>query len=122
MINEQQAAELQASRKFPAVTKESIEAKIKSTDFSVHAGSTLTVAVVTLENGFTVVGKSACASPENFNKALGEKYAYDDAFKKIWALEGYLLREKIYQAQNPGQDVETDDGHTCGADTQKEAA
>ncbi len=101
MLTEEKAAELQASRKFPTVTKESIEAKIASTEFSVHAGSTLTIAVITLKNGFTVVGKSACAAPENFNKELGERYAYDDAFKQVWALEGYLLRETLWQAKQP---------------------
>lgn len=120
MINEQQAADLQASRGFPTATKESIEAKIVKSEFSVHAGSTLTIAVLTLRNGFTVVGKSACASPENFNQALGERYAYDDAFKQIWTLEGYLLRETIYNAQNPG--VANGAGNSCGNEAQKEAA
>lgn len=105
MLNDQQAAELQASRNFPTVTKESIETKIERTNFTTFIGNTLTIAVITLKNGFTVVGTSACAAPENYNQALGEKYAYDDAFKKIWSLEGYLLRETIYQARQP-QNVE----------------
>lgn len=55
----------------------------------------LTVCVLVLRNGFTVVGKSACASPENFNAELGAKIAREDARKQIWALEGYLLRSKL---------------------------
>lgn len=55
----------------------------------------LTVCVVTLRNGFTLVGKSACASPENFDLEIGGKIARDDARKQIWALEGYLLRSKL---------------------------
>jgi hypothetical protein len=31
--------------------------------------------VLVLRNGFTVVGTSACASPENFNAELGRKIA-----------------------------------------------
>lgn len=55
----------------------------------------LTICVLTLKNGFTVVGKSACASPENYDADLGGKIAREDARKQIWALEGYLLRSKL---------------------------
>ena len=55
----------------------------------------LTICVLVLKNGYTVVGKSACASPENFNAELGRKIAREDARKQIWALEGYLLRSKL---------------------------
>jgi hypothetical protein len=36
---------------------------------------------------------------EEYNQALGEKYAYEDAVNKIWQLEGYLLAEKRYQSR-----------------------
>lgn len=55
----------------------------------------LTICVLTLKNGFTIVGKSACASPENYDAELGGKIAREDARKQIWALEGYLLRSKL---------------------------
>jgi hypothetical protein len=58
----------------------------------------LTICVLTLKNGFTIVGKSACASPENYDAELGGKIARDDARKQIWALEGYLLRSKLAAA------------------------
>lgn len=57
----------------------------------------LTFCVLVLRNGFTVTGESACASPENFNKEIGRKVAFDNAKAKIWALEGYLLKEKLHQ-------------------------
>ena len=56
---------------------------------------TLTFCILTLENGFTVTGESACASPENFDAEIGKKIAYDNAREKIWLLEGYLLKEKL---------------------------
>ena len=59
----------------------------------------LTFCVITLKNGFTVTGESACASPENFDAEIGKKIAYDNARGKIWLLEGYLLKEKLYQAE-----------------------
>ena len=96
MLTNEQRDSLLESRPERTVTKEQIESRIKSAEYSIHAGSTLTICVLTLENGFTVVGKSACAHAGNFNKELGEKIAYDDAFKQIWPLEGYLLREALY--------------------------
>ena len=57
----------------------------------------LTFCVITLKNGFTVTGESACASPENFDEEIGQKIAYDNAVNKIWPLEGYLLKEQLYK-------------------------
>lgn len=59
----------------------------------------LTICILTLENGFTVTGESACASPENFDQYIGQKIAYENAREKIWMLEGYLLKEKLHQAK-----------------------
>ena len=55
----------------------------------------LTFCVLTLENGFTVTGESACASPENFDAELGRKIARQNATNKIWPLLGYALRERL---------------------------
>lgn len=58
----------------------------------------LTFCVLVLKNGFTVTGESACASPENFDAALGQKIARQNAVNKIWPLEGYLLRQQLSEA------------------------
>ena len=55
----------------------------------------LTFCVLTLKNGFTVTGESACAIVENFNEDIGRRIARDNAISKIWPLEGYLLRQRI---------------------------
>jgi hypothetical protein len=39
----------------------------------------LSICILVMKNGFTVIGKSACASPENFNAEFGRKLAYEDA-------------------------------------------
>lgn len=57
--------------------------------------SLLTFCVLTLQNGFTVTGESACASPENFDPELGRKIARQNAVQKIWPLMGYELRSKL---------------------------
>ena len=56
----------------------------------------LTFCVLVLRNGFTVTGESACASPENFNAEIGRKIARTNAVEKIWLLEGYLLKQRLY--------------------------
>ena len=57
--------------------------------------SLLTFCVLVLKNGFTVTGESACASPENFDEAIGRKIARQNAVQKIWPLMGYMLKEKL---------------------------
>jgi len=56
----------------------------------------LTVCMVVMTNGFIVIGKSAPASPENFNAEFGQNLAYEDAVRQLWPLEGYLLRESLH--------------------------
>ena len=79
----------------PRLTPVLIDAAIVGEDYHVFPGTMLTVCCLTLRNGFTVTGESACASPENFNAEIGQKIARGNARDKIWALEGYLLKEKL---------------------------
>lgn len=58
----------------------------------------LTFCVLTLRNGFTVTGESACASPENFDAEIGRKIARQNAVQKILPLMGYQLRAALYAA------------------------
>lgn len=60
----------------------------------------MTFCVITMKNGFTVVGQSACADKANYNKNIGDSLAKADAVKKIWPLLGYELRSKLYQKDN----------------------
>ena len=58
----------------------------------------LTICVLVLGNGFTVMGESACASPENFDAEVGKKVARDNAINKVWPLLGYQLRDRLHAA------------------------
>lgn len=58
----------------------------------------LTFCVLTLRNGFTVTGESACVSPETFDAEIGRKIARQKAVEKIWPLLGFALKQKLSEA------------------------
>lgn len=59
----------------------------------------LTIHLMVLRNGFTIIGKSAPADARNFDDELGRKLAYEDAVRQVWPLMGYALREKVMIAE-----------------------
>lgn len=77
------------------ITPDMIDAEIVAEDYHVFPGSQLTVCCLTLRNGFTVTGESACASPENFNAEIGQTIAKSNARDKIWPLLGFRLRDEL---------------------------
>ena len=103
MTNEQQIEQeiqekgLNAPRLTPAL----IDSTIAHAAYHVFPGTTLTTCCLTLRNGFTVTGESAAASPDNFEESLGRKIAYANARDKIWALEGYLLKQWLWRQSMP---------------------
>lgn len=52
-----------------------------------------------LPNGFTIVGKSACVDPANYDEKIGIQIAKKDIENQLWAFEGYLLQQKLYENQ-----------------------
>lgn len=83
----------------PRITQDDIRDCIVKEQYHVFEDTTVTVCVLTLKNGFTTVGHSACASPENFDEEVGREIAYSNAYKEIWALEGYLLKQRLHEAK-----------------------
>ena len=96
--------------KGPSVSREQIEGKIRKQYFMNAAAAfkgvpnicpelnNVTVCFLVLDNGFVVIGKSACASAENFDQEKGMAIAREDAIDQIWALEGYALRSRLAAA------------------------
>lgn len=93
----------------PRVTPQAVQDAVKGVCFfrgsDAFAGrpcppelALLTFCVLVLQNGFTVTGQSACASPENFDAEIGMKVARDDAESKVWPLLGYALRSHLKEA------------------------
>lgn len=101
------------ANKAPRVTPADLDAAIKSVVY-INAGQAfmttsgfnyppeinlLTFCILVLNNGFTVTGESACASPENFNQEIGQKVAYANAKEKLWPLLGFALKEQLSRAK-----------------------
>jgi hypothetical protein len=85
----------------PRVTPADLDAQVLAEQFHVFPGTTLTVCCITMLNGFTVLGESACADPANFDRDLGEKIARNSAKLKMWPLLGYALRSELTE-RGPG--------------------
>ena len=91
----------------PRLTPADIDNTIVGETYTNLPDGRTVVCQLTLRNGFTVDGTSACVSKENFNQEIGNKIARENAREKIWLLEGYLLKEKLYQAaQQPKTHIE----------------
>lgn len=84
----------------PRLNPDLIDQTIQSEQYHVFPGTTMTVCALTLRNGYIVTGESAAASPENFDQAIGRRIARDNARNKIWALEGYLLRQRLSEGRS----------------------
>jgi len=108
-------AEIAAVSTAPRITPADIEANIASEHYF-NAGeiqspvyvngkptycdalNLLTFCVLVLQNGFTVTGESACASPANYNAEIGKRIARENAVNKIWPLMGYALKQRLHDA------------------------
>lgn len=79
----------------PRVTLDGINALIVKEEFYIPEGTCLTICILTLKNGFTVTGESACVNKENYRQDIGEKLARERAVNQIWPLEGYALANEM---------------------------
>lgn len=100
MAYEENAQEQDIKKTNPSahrVTPQHLDEVIFAEQFYVFPGTTLTVCALTLKNGFVVTGTSAAADPDNFNEKIGQDIARERARQEIWVLEGYLVRQKLYE-------------------------
>lgn len=80
------------------LTDADIDGVIVGAKYAVPEGTTITVCILTLKNGCAITGEASCVAPDNFDRAQGRKASYARAREKIWELEGYLLRQKRFDA------------------------
>lgn len=48
---------------------------------------TVTICIVVMQNGFTVIGKAVPGSIRHFDATMGRKYAYENAIRQLLKLE-----------------------------------
>ena len=82
----------------PRLTPADIDKTIINETYTNLPNGRSVVCQLTLVNGYTVEGTSSCVSVENFNQEIGNKIAKDNAREKIWALEGYLLKQRLHES------------------------
>jgi len=78
------------------LTPEDIEKAIVKEEY-IKVGTKTTIAVLTLKNGFEVIGKSGCVDPSNYDHEIGSKVAREKAVDQVWLLEGYKLQQSMYE-------------------------
>jgi hypothetical protein len=69
------------------------ESKIVARDYIPHG--LLTLCVITLDNGYKVVGESSCINPSDYNYHLGCSIAYNDGLKNAMTILGYEFKKLV---------------------------
>jgi hypothetical protein len=77
------------------LTIEHLNSLIKDEKYYRFDGTTLMICALTLKNGFTQLGRSACIDEKEFNEQIGKELAKKDAISHLWALEGYRVLSEI---------------------------
>jgi hypothetical protein len=83
----------------PKLNQQHIDNTIASEYYHTVPNTTLTFCVLTLQNGWTVSGESAGPSLSNFDAEIGRKEAKENAIEKVCILEGYFLKQKLYESE-----------------------
>lgn len=90
----------------PSLTMGDIQAAIVDEAYQVLTGTLVTTCCLTLRNGAKVVGVNyGPVSPQNFSAKDGRKYARENAIEQIWPLEGYLLRQRLYEQEQDAEQM-----------------
>lgn len=90
----------QRQNKRTTVTMDYMLSRVNKTVYTVLPETTTTICQLFMENGYVVLGTSACVDKTKYNQALGEKYSFEDAINKLWPLEGYLLSEELFKGKS----------------------
>ena len=81
------------------LTKEFLESEVKEKHFT-RIGDCITHCRIVTHSGFEFTGESAVVDPNNFDKALGEQYAYESALEGMWMPYGFWLHKALAEFDN----------------------
>ena len=71
-------------RKGCRITLADLKSRVKSVEYVER--EVLNVAILQLDNGYWLVGKSAPVDPVNYDPEYGRELAYEDALRQAWPL------------------------------------
>ena len=82
-----------------------VQDKLDSVTPTFHqlCGTNYTVCVATFRDGWSTLGHSVCVNPADFNQAVGEEIALENAMSKAkdhyWSTAGYCAKVGIEELQ-----------------------
>lgn len=85
------------------ITQEQVNEAIASEEY-MTIGKKTTVCLITLKNGFEVVGTSACVDPTNYDIEVGKPYAKEKAMSLVWMHLASILQQNLANAECCGKE------------------
>lgn len=90
-----------------SVKQEDIDKAIVREDYYT-VGVKTTVCVLTLENGFEVIGHSGCVNPYDYDISVGGPIAKQRAVDKVWQLLGFMNQMDEWRNQQIIADIQAE--------------
>lgn len=72
---------------------------IDTVSYHQFPGTNVVACCITMFNGYSEVGTSACYDPSKFDLAVGEEMAHNAAMRKLRALENYRGRANRHESR-----------------------
>jgi hypothetical protein len=76
-----------------------LELLVAHEEFTRLPGTNVTICAMTVKNGFVIIGKSACVHAEDYDQAIANKVAHEDAIGQLWQFEGYIAKEREHNRE-----------------------
>ena len=90
------------------LTQDYLESLVVHHEYTFVPNTSITICTLFLQNGAKLMGKNyGSIDPTNQDWILAKEYAYKDAFDQLWELEGYLLRQRMFEQYKNNEPVPT---------------
>lgn len=84
------------------VTLEEVEAAILKVEYA-KMGSKITIAHITLVDGFEVIGKSGVVDPSKYDEKIGGEIALTNALGRVWEHMGSILQDRLLEKERENE-------------------
>lgn len=81
----------------PRITSHHVDACIVSSTYTTLPSGKTVICELTLVNGFTVIGEAYVVNHADFKESIGRKVSYENARKKVYEMEAYLLHQRLHE-------------------------